>query len=658
MIKKSSVGSLALLFALGALSQPLTASFDSVLAQSVNFALPNSVPQGTAIRIDGSTSMANLSQSLKQRFEQQYPGTQVNVETSGTSAGLQALLDGKADLAAIGRPLTAQEKAEGLIAVPVARDKIAIVVGAKNPFSKSLDINQFAKMFRGEIKNWSQVGGTPSAIRVIDRPAVNDTRQAFQEYPAFKSAPFETGATAVKLNDESAAAVIQKLGANGISYLPESQVRGQAGVKAVLMHGTAPTNPKYPFSQSLSYVYKGAPSPAVQAFLGYATAKAGQDAIKASGVEAIALKSTPKAAQTNSKAANGKVNPSVNTTANSSANAGGKAAKIFLPGSKAASLNAPSSQTGENPNNQTALAPSSGATAEAAPERGFSWWWLLPIGSLAALIWMLSKGRSRPSPQAYNPPPGYEDDFPGGFDPHQSDQDLAGIRSQFGSPLGGVGAGSHLDHDRDTTDFGAESSDQTLESPSFLENAAHPTADASTTGGAPLVAGATIAGGAGAAAWSFLSGSRSQSAPALKEEPASVTTPVSAEEPANVATPPSALDSLPSETEGQITILPRNSEWATVRWDVPRSLRADAPRHGGEHLVVRLYDVTGLDLATQTPDRFEQFDCSELALSCNVPIPASDRTYMAEIGYLSADDHWTRFARSTPVFIPSIERMG
>jgi len=635
-IKKSSVGSLVLL--IGAVSQPLTASFNSVSAQSVNFALPNSVPQGTAIRIDGSTSMATLSKSLKQRFEQQYPGTQVSVETSGTSAGLQALLNGKADLAAIGRPLTAQETAEGFIAVPVGRDKIAIVVGAKNPLSKSLDINQFAKIFRGEIKNWSQVGGTAGAIRVVDRPAVNDTRQAFQKYPAFKDAPFETGATAVKLNDESAAAVIQKLGTDGISYLPANQVRGQAGVKAVSMQGTAPTNPKYPFSQPLSYVYKGAPTPAVQAFLGYATAKAGQDAIKASGVEAIALTTAAKAVQT-SKATNGKVNPSVNTTANGSVNAGGKATKS-LPGSKAASLNAPSSQTGENLNNQTALAPSSGATAEAAPERGFSWWWLLPIGSLAALVWMLSKGRSRPSPQAYNPPPGYEDDFPGGFDPHQSDQDLAGTRSQFDSPLDGAGA--YLDHDRDTTGLDAET-DQNLGSPNFLESAANPTSEAATTAGSPLATGAAIAGGAGAAAWSFLSGNRSQSAPSLNGEPAA---------------PVSELDCLPVETEGQISILPRSAEWATLRWTVPRSLRADVPRQGGEHLVVRLYDVTGLDLATQTPDRFEQFDCNELALSCNVPISASDRTYIAEIGYLSAGDRWTRFARSTPVFIPSTERMG
>ena len=647
-IKKSSIGSLALLLSLGAASQPITASLsiNPVWAQSVNFSLPSSVPQGTTIQINGSPSMASVNQSLKQRFEQQYPGTKVNVANGGTSDGIQALLDGKADLAAIGRPLTAQEKSQGLIAVPVGRDKIAIVVGTKNPLSKSLDINQFAKIFRGEIKNWSEVGGKAGAIRVVDRPAVNDTRQAFRNYPAFKGAPFETGATADKLNDESTAAVIQKLGANGISYLPANQVRGQAGVKSVPMNGTAPTNSKYPFSQSLFYVYKAEnpPSSAVQAFLGYTAAKAGQEAIKAAGVEAISLNPVgAKAAPLSTKpiaATNGKVNPTSNAAANAGAN---KAAKNSA-GNKAAALNAPASGQTADPNGKTALMPSSGATS-AAEEGGMpSWWWLLPLAFLAALFWMLGKERSRPSPQAYNDPAGFDDtNFPGGLNPDQSEQDVDGTRSQLNSPL-------------DPT----ATSDPIVDSPNFLGQDTN-LGGTAPVGGAALAAGAAIAGGAGAAAWSFLSGnqasgSQASSHQAADDQAQSDSLRLNAE---TETAPSNGLDDLPHvETQGQISILPRNAEWATIRWDVPRSLRADVPRQGRERLVVRLYDVTGLDLATETPDKFQQFDCDDLALSCNVPIPASDRTYLAEIGYLGADDHWARFARSTPVWVPATNRMG
>ena len=635
-IKKSSVGSLVLLFGLGVALQPIATflSSPSVGAQSVNFALPSSVPSGTTLQIDGSTSMDSLNQSLKQRFEQQYPGTKVNINTVGSAAGLQALLDGKADLAAIGRPLTDPEKAQGLVAVPVARDKIAIVVGANRSLSKGLDINQFAKIFRGEIKNWSDVGGAAGPIRLVDRPVMNDTRQAFRNYPAFKNAPFETGATADKLNDESPAAVIQKLGKDGISYLPAHQVQGQVGVKAVAMHGVAPTNSKYPFSQALFYVYRATnpPSTAVQAFLGYAAAKPGQEAIKASGVEAIvptglSAKAAPLAAKSGG-VANGKANADGNAGANKSAknSAGNKAAALYAPGS---------SQTTETAG-KTALLPPSGATSGAESEKMPSWWWLLPLGSLAALFWMLGKERSRPAARPYAPPTaGYSDDtnFPGGFDPHRSQPDL----------LGRDTAKSYLDGDRDTTpaetslthpQATSESSpDPITGSPNLLERSSN------------LAAGAAIAGGAGTAAWSFLGDQAQSDSSPLKAS-------------AGGAAQSTGLDNHPlAETEGQISILPRSAEWATLRWNVPRSLRADVPRQGGERLVVRLYDVTGLDVA-QTPDRFQQFDCDDLALSCNVPLPASDRTYLAEIGYLGADDRWTRFARSTPVWVPATTRMG
>ena len=631
-MKKSSISRLALLFSLGAALQPTASlSINPVGAQSANVSLPSSVPQGTTIQIDGSTSMASVNRSLKQRFEQQYPGTKVNVKSGSTSAGLQALLDGKADLAAIGRPLTDSEKSQGLVSVPIARDKIAIVVGPKNSLSKSLDINQFAKIFRGEIKNWSQVGGKAGAIRVVDRPALNDTRQAFRDYPAFKSAPFKASATADKLNDESAAAVIQKLGANGISYLPASQVRGQTGVKTVPIGGKAPTNPQYPFSQTLFYVYRAAnpPSPAVQAFLGYATAKAGQEAIKASGVEAISV-SNPEGNVP--KTVGVKAAPlSSNAAVNSSANAGAKKAAKDSTGNNAASLNAvASNQTAGDPS-KTVLLPSSGATASAESEREtLSWWWLLPLGSLAALFWMLGKERSRSSPQAYNSASTGDDaPFPEGFAPHQSEQNFDGTQSNSPSDLTATVGGSALaDAEGSAANSYLESDRGTLPNESGL------------------AAGTAIAGGAGTAAWSFLSGNQAQPDSSRLNAKA-------------VAVPSNEPDNFPPVgAEGQISILPRSAGWATIRWDVPRSLRADAPRPGGERLVVRFYDVTGVDLATQTPDRFQQFDCDELDLSCNVPIPASERNYLAEIGYLSADDHWTRFARSTPVWIPATSRIG
>ena len=145
------------------------------------FSPPTSVPSGTNVRIDGSTSMVQINQALKNSFEQQFPRTTVNTQAGGSDKGIQDLIAGNLDIAAISRPLSSQEQAQELAAIPVTEDAIAIVVGDKNPFRKGLTKEQVEKIFQGQITNWSDVGGQSRAIRVINRPAISGTHQAFKE---------------------------------------------------------------------------------------------------------------------------------------------------------------------------------------------------------------------------------------------------------------------------------------------------------------------------------------------------------------------------------------------------------------------------------------------------------------------------------------------
>ncbi len=252
------------------------------LAQSTlpEFPLPASVPAGTSVNIDGSASMTLINESLKARFEERYPGSQLTFAAGGTDAALQALLAGDLDLVAVGRDLTQAERDQGLVEVPLSREKIAIIVGADNPFAGDLTFEQFARIFRGEITDWSQVGGAPGPIRFIDRPAFSDTRQSLSNYSVFQAAPFQTGSNAEQVATDDTAAVVQALGVDGISYAIANQVLNRSDVKIVPMHQTLPTDPRYPFSQPRGYVYRGTPTLPVQAFLGFATSEPGQAALE------------------------------------------------------------------------------------------------------------------------------------------------------------------------------------------------------------------------------------------------------------------------------------------------------------------------------------------------------------------------------------------
>jgi phosphate transport system substrate-binding protein len=282
--KDTSLVTLALLCAIAAAKQPAAAStFAPVLAQTpaaTPLASPTAVPGLTKLRIASSSSMDKFNEALKQRFEQQFPNQQVTIGYADSTAALQAVREEKADLAAIGRPLTRREKARGLVAVPVTRNKIAIIVGANNPFTGSLTDQQFAKIFRGEIQDWSEVGGAPGGIRVIDRPETSDIRQTLRQYPVFRAARFDTGANVVKLSEDTTQAVIRELGTDGISIATADQVLNQPGVRVLPMHKTTPDDPRYPFSQGLFYVYKKTnTNAALQNFLSYATAPQGQSAL-------------------------------------------------------------------------------------------------------------------------------------------------------------------------------------------------------------------------------------------------------------------------------------------------------------------------------------------------------------------------------------------
>ncbi len=168
-----------------------------------------------------------------------------------------------------------------------------MVIGPDNPFTGSLSDKQFSQIFRGEITDWSQVGGPSGPIRFVDRPEESDTRQALRNYPVFRAAPFVAGATAVRLSDDTTETVIKELGKDGISYAIADQVLDKPGVRVLKMHETLPTDPRYPFSQPLVYVYKGTPSAAVQGFLAYVTAKENQQFIEKAREEGVAASPTP-----------------------------------------------------------------------------------------------------------------------------------------------------------------------------------------------------------------------------------------------------------------------------------------------------------------------------------------------------------------------------
>jgi phosphate transport system substrate-binding protein len=237
-----------------------------------------SVPAGSTVKIGGATSMVQFNQLLKTGFEQKFPGVNVSTLASSSIQGLADLTAGKIDITGISRELTTAEKAQGLVAVPIVKDKIAIVIGKDNPLATGLTSAQVTKIFSGEIKNWSEVGSKSLPIRPILRPAISGTHQSFQEL-ALQQKNFGSGGNFKVLERDATTPLFQALGTDGIGYATFSQAANQSTVRSIEIDGSTPDAANYPYQRTLAYVYKVQPNETVKAFVDFATSSDGRQLI-------------------------------------------------------------------------------------------------------------------------------------------------------------------------------------------------------------------------------------------------------------------------------------------------------------------------------------------------------------------------------------------
>jgi phosphate transport system substrate-binding protein len=132
------------------------------------------------ITMAGSTSMEKLANALAETYMAEHTGVTVTAEFTGSSAGIEALTAGTVDIANASRALADEEKAAGLVENVVALDGIAVVVDPANTV-EDISKADLAKIYTGEIKNWSELGGEDQPIVVIGRESGSGTRDAFEE---------------------------------------------------------------------------------------------------------------------------------------------------------------------------------------------------------------------------------------------------------------------------------------------------------------------------------------------------------------------------------------------------------------------------------------------------------------------------------------------
>lgn len=108
------------------------------------------------LTVAGSTSVTPLIEKMAEKYKELNPDATIEIQSTGSSAGIEAVIDGSADIAMASRELKDEEK-EQLAVEVIATDGIAVVVN-KDSKVEDLTLEELKQIFKGELTNTSELG--------------------------------------------------------------------------------------------------------------------------------------------------------------------------------------------------------------------------------------------------------------------------------------------------------------------------------------------------------------------------------------------------------------------------------------------------------------------------------------------------------------------
>lgn len=239
---------------------------------------------GGTVSTDGSTSMEKVIGALGEKFQADNEGVTFTYNPTGSGSGITAVAEGRCDIGLSSRKLKDEEKSQGLTETVLAYDGIAVIVNPSNGV-EDLSIDEIAKIYTGEITNWSEIGGSNLDIVLIGREAGSGTRDGFESITGtedsckYRQELTSTGdvITTVSSNE------------NAIGYASLASVKDS--VKIVSVNGVTPTEDtikdgSYTVQRPFVLVTKSDKklSETAQKFYDYALSKEAQSVIYDAGV--------------------------------------------------------------------------------------------------------------------------------------------------------------------------------------------------------------------------------------------------------------------------------------------------------------------------------------------------------------------------------------
>lgn len=105
------------------------------------------------LTVGGSTSVTPIMEKLAEAYNVLQPKVVIDLQSTGSTAGVTGALDGTYQLGMASRGLKDSEKENGAVGTVIAMDGIAVIVHPDNPI-EDLTVEQIRQVFVGEVTTW------------------------------------------------------------------------------------------------------------------------------------------------------------------------------------------------------------------------------------------------------------------------------------------------------------------------------------------------------------------------------------------------------------------------------------------------------------------------------------------------------------------------
>lgn len=255
----------------------------------------------TTIQIRGSDTEVNLVQRLAEEFMKQHPEIGVAVTGGGSGTGIAALMNQTVDIANSSREMKTEELQQARdrgvdpVRLVFAMDGLSVIVNSSNPV-ESLTLGQIGRIFRGEIKNWREVGRPDLPISLYGRQNNSGTYVFFRDFVL--RGEYSDRMKAMNGNAQIVETVKGDpggIGYVGLGYAVDGKGRVMDGIRVLKVaprEGTAAvspldpdtiTNGTYPITRPLNQYVNGKPQGAVEAVIRFELSRDGQAIVKQEG---------------------------------------------------------------------------------------------------------------------------------------------------------------------------------------------------------------------------------------------------------------------------------------------------------------------------------------------------------------------------------------